>query len=185
MSRRIAMKNLIIKIDVGLQKIERPLMFLSGMLLFLLMTWCVIARYFFHISTPYQTEVAQTFHIWFCFIGSSYLFALNANPCVELFSDKIAASKNMLLKKIYFSLVWLLNLVFIVPCLYYAILNIPKYAAQLTTYLGYTYLWIYGAGIVGFAMMLFRIVLRVAGFWVGLYLDDSTEKDKEQGGANV
>lgn len=91
----------------------------------------------------------------------------------------------MLLKKIYFSIVWLLNLVFIVPCLYYAILNIPKYAAQLTTYLGYSYLWIYGAGIVGFAMMLFRIVLRVAGFWVGLYLDDSTEKDKEQGGANV
>lgn len=176
------MKSAIKKIDKTLANIERPIMFISGLLLFVLMTWCVITRYFFHISTPYQTELAQTFHIWLCFIGSSYLFSLNANPSVEIFSDKVMHSKNILFKKIYFTIVWLLNLVFIFPCLYYAILNIPKYTAQVTAYLGYSYIWVYGAGIVGFGLMLFRIFLRIAGFWSGLYLEtyqDKTDEIKE------
>lgn len=180
--RSDCMKSAIEKLDKTLANIERPIMFISGLLLFVLMTWCVITRYFFHISTPYQTELAQTFHIWLCFIGSSYLFSLNANPSVEIFSDKVMHSKNILFKKVYFTIVWLLNLVFIFPCLYYAILNIPKYTAQVTAYLGYSYIWVYGAGIVGFGLMLFRIFLRIAGFWSGLYLEtyqDKTDEIKE------
>ena len=166
------MKDFIEKVDLGLRKIERPIMFISGFLMFLLMTWCVIARYFLILATPYQTELAQTFHIWLCFIGSSYLFAADENPRVEIFSGRVANSQNLLFKKIYFSVMWLACLVFILPCLYYAILNIPKYIAQSTIYLRYSYIFVYGAGIVGFALMTFRILLRVAGFWCGIYLPE-------------
>lgn len=171
------MKENIEKISVGLTKIEKPLMFISGLLMFLLMTWCVLARYFFQMSAPYQTELAQTFHIWLCFIGSSYLFANDENPSVEIFSSRAANSKNILFKKIYFTILWLANLVFILPCLYYAIQNIPNYIARTTIYLGYSYIYIYGAGILGFALMTFRILLRVAGFWCGLYLPEGDAVD--------
>ncbi len=167
------MKEIIIKIDKGLASIEKPAMVINAALMFLLMTWCVVARGF-EISTPYQTELAQTFHIWLCFIGGSYLFSNNENPSVELISEKVGKSNNLFFKRCYFSLITLLPLVFIGTCLYYGIVNIPRYAAQTTIYLGYSYIYIYGAAILGFALMTFRIILRVLGYWNGLYLPKGT-----------
>ncbi len=166
------MKSLILSIDKGLGSIEKPLMVLNAALMFLLMTWAVIARVF-GIPVAYQSELAQTFHIWLCFIGGSYLFSNNENPSVELFSDKVGKSDKILFKKCYFTLITLLPLVFIGPCLYYGIQNIPRYVAQTTIYLDYSYIYVYGAAIVGFALMTFRIFLRVAGYWNGLYLPEA------------
>ena len=175
------MKSIIEKTNLGLAKVERVIMFVSGILMFTLMTWCVFARAILNLATPYQTELAQTFHIWLCFIGSSYLFSGNENPGVEIFADKVAQSRNITFKRIYFSIIWLASLVFILPCLYYAVLNIPKYVAQSTIYLRYSYILVYGAGIIGFGLMTFRILLRVTGFWCGLYLPT----DEEQKGSEA
>ncbi|MCI8688747.1 MAG: TRAP transporter small permease subunit [Oscillibacter sp.] len=175
------MKTVITKIDQGMAVFEKSVSLVMGVLLFVLMTWCVIARYCFALPCPYQTELAQTFHIWLCFMGSSYLFSINDNPSVEIFSGKVIASKNMTYKKVYFTLLALTNYIFVVPCVYYGIQNLPQYAAQKTTYLGYSYIWIYGAAVFGFIMIAVRIALRIAGYWSGMYLDGPNEAIKNGG----
>lgn len=180
------MKTVINKIDHGMAAVEKTVSLVAGVLLFALMTWCVLARYFFALSAPYQTELAQTFHIWLCFMGSSYLFSINDNPSVEIFSGKVLAGKNKTFKKVYFTILYLSEYIFVLPCVYWGIQNLPSYYAQKSTYLGYSYIWTYGAAVVGFLMIAIRIALRIAGFWAGMYLDGPEDGETEEaGGAQV
>lgn len=165
------MKNALNKIDHGLAAFEKTVMLVMGVALFLLMTWCVLARYFFSLSCPYQTELAQTFHIWLCFLGSSYLFSINDNPNVEIFPSRVMESKNMTFKKIYFTIVYLTNYIFVLPCVIYGIDNIPMYMAQKTVYFGYSYIFIYGAAVFGFIMIAIRIALCILDIWFGSYFE--------------
>lgn len=109
------MKTVINKIDHGMAAVEKTVSLVAGVLLFALMTWCVLARYFFALSAPYQTELAQTFHIWLCFMGSSYLFSINDNPSVEIFSGKVLAGKNKTFKKVYFTILYLSEYILCFP----------------------------------------------------------------------
>ncbi len=170
-------------IDHGLAKAEKLFVVVNGVLLFLLMTWCVIARYILHLSAPYQTELAQTFHIWLCFVASSLLFSTNENSSVDIFPDKVMRSKNMTFKKVYFTLIYLTDLILVYPCLKYGIKNIPRYYAQKTVNLGYSYIFVYGAAIVGFALIAFRILLCVLDIWSGQYFEKYGPKT-EEGGAD-
>lgn len=78
-------------------------------------------------------------------MGSSYLFSINDNPSVEIFSGKVLAGKNKTFKKVYFTILYLSEYIFVLPCVYWGIQNLPSYYAQKSTYLGYSYIWTYGA----------------------------------------
>lgn len=155
------MATIVEKIDKVLTRFEKNLMFVTGLALFVLMVWCVIARYSLSVPTPYQGELTKTLHIWLCFIGGSYAISVNGQPSVEIFLDKVLLSKNIVFRKVYSILIYMLSLFFLVPCLFYAIKQSPLYARQVTTYLGYSYLWVYGGGIIGLAMMCFRYLLKI------------------------
>lgn len=180
------MKTLLNKIDHGMAAFEKTVMLVMGVALFVLMTWCVLGRYVFRLSCPYQTELAQTFHMWLCFLGSSYLFSINDNPNVEIFPSKVMACKNMLFKKIYFTIVYLSCYIFVIPCVQYGIINIPKYAAQKTVYYGYSFIWVYGAAVFGFIMIAIRIALCILDIWFGTYFEKygpAAKTTEEDGGA--
>ena len=181
------MAAIVKKIDKGLQCFEKPMMFITGTALFALMVWAVAARFIFAIPTAYQPELAQLLHLWLCFMGGSYLISINGHPFVEIFPDKVIKSRNVPFKKVYFTLIYLLTLFFIVPCFYYGVKQIPLYMKQVTIYLQINYIWVYGGGILGFGMMIFRTLLRIVGIWSGLYIgEDDVQNQKElEGGASV
>ncbi len=181
------MKTALNTIDRGLAAFERAVMLVMGVALFVLMTWCVLGRYCFRLSCPYQTELAQTFHMWLCFLGSSYLFSINDNPNVEIFPSKVMASKNMLFKRVYFTLVYLTNYIFVLPCVYYGIINIPNYMAQKTVYYGYSFIYVYGAAVFGFIMIAIRIALCILDIWFGTYFEKygPPAAAEEEGGAKA
>ena len=185
------MKTVLRKVDGGLASVEKAIMLVMGVALFVLMTWCVLARYVFRLPTPYQTEFAQTFHIWLCFFGSSYLFSTNENSSVDIFPEQFMTSSNLLLKKIYFTLIYLTNYIFVIPCVQYGIKNLPSYYAQKTVYYGYSYIFIYGAAVLGFILIAFRITLCILDIWCGEYFEKYGDKYKttaqleEEGGAEV
>lgn len=186
--RRTSVKTILNKIDCGMTVIEKTIMLVMGVALFVLMTWCVLGRYCFSLSCPYQTELAQTFHIWLCFMGSSYLFAVNENSNVDIFPGRVMASKNMLFKKIYFTIIYLTDFIFVIPCVQYGIINIPMYAAQKTVYYGYSYIFIYGAAVLGFIMISLRIILCILDIWTGGYFekyDPAMKAAGENGGAEA
>ena len=185
------MKTVLNKVDHSLAAVEKAVMLVMGVALFVLMTWCVLGRYVFRLSCPYQTELAQTFHIWLCFFGSSYLFSINENSSVDIFPEKVMASSNLLFKKIYFTIVYLTNMIFVIPCVQYGIKNIPSYYAQKTVYYGYSYIFIYGAAVLGFVLIAIRIILCILDIWCGDYFVkyadkySTTVKIEDEGGAEA
>lgn len=98
------------------------------------------------------------------------------------------ASKNMLFKKIYFTIIYLTDFIFVIPCVQYGIINIPMYAAQKTVYYGYSYIFIYGAAVLGFIMISLRIILCILDIWTGGYFekyDPAMKAAGENGGAEA
>lgn len=155
------------KLDIGLTYVEKPIMFVFGVLLFGIMCWVVLARFVLEIPTAYQTELTKLFHIWLCFVGGSYLIRVNGHPAVEIFPDRIKANARPLVRKLYFSLIYILIFIFVGVLFFQAWKMVPLYMRQVTTYLSISYIWIYGGGLVGLFLMSLRCLIKIVYIWGG------------------
>ncbi len=161
------MLKYVAKLDHGLTYFEKPVMFLFGLLLFGIMCWVVVARFILNIPTAYQTELTKLFHLWMCFVGGSYLIHTNGHPAVEIFPDRIKAKASPFVRKLYFSLIYLIIFAFVATLFYQAVKMIPLYKRQVTTYLYISYIYIYGGGIVGMGLMSLRCLIKLVYVWGG------------------
>lgn len=159
------MSGVLASVDKLLKYFEETIMILAGILLFCIMVFTVIARYFLHMPTPYDSELTKIFHIWMVFAGASYLVGKDGHPAVELLSSKIKDSSNIIWKKIYFSCIYAIMLLFIVPTLIFGLKSLPLYAKQVTTYLSISYVVVYGGGILGMFFMIIRCILKITKIW--------------------
>ncbi|MCG0275489.1 MAG: TRAP transporter small permease subunit [Thermosediminibacteraceae bacterium] len=153
------------KIDGLLKQFELFVMFLAGVMLFGLVVLTVTCRYLLKIPTPFDTELARTFHIWLAFIGSSYLVSKDGHPAVEFISSKVSTSSNRTFKIFYFSIIYFIMLLFIVPAFVTGLRLMPLYAKQVTNYLSMPYSIIYGGGILGLFLMIVRCLMKITGLW--------------------
>lgn len=161
------MTEIIAKIDRFLRYIEKSIMFVTGLALFTLMCFGVLARYILNIPTPYQTEMSKLLYIWMCFLGGSYLVGIDGHPYVGILPDRVLRARNKTLKKAYFVVIYLLSLCFLAPLLFYAFKQIPLYLLQVTTYLEISYIWVYGGAIIGLVLMVFRYACKILSILVG------------------
>ena len=159
------MLKLVSRVDHGLVVVERSLMFIFGLLLFAIMVFVVFARVLLALPTPYQTELTRFFHIWMCFIGSSYLIGTNGHPAVEFISDRIKTRP--LVKDVYFTGLYLAILVFLGATLVSALIQVPLYIRQVSTYLEISVIWINGGLILGIFLMILRCIIKIVYIWGG------------------
>lgn len=153
------------KIDGLLKRFELTIMFLAGLSLLGLINLTVLCRYFLKVPTPFDVELAKTFHIWLAFIGASYLVGTNGHPAVEFISSKIAASSNRTVKLLYFSVIYLIMLLFIFLGFITGFRSMPLYAKQVTNYLSLSYAIIYGGGVLGLFLMSIRCLMKITELW--------------------
>lgn len=154
-------------VDKGLANVEKPVMFIFGTLLFGIMCFVVFARFILHIPTAYQTELTKFFHIWMCFVGASYLIGVNGHPAVELFSDKVKENASPIVRKLYFTVIYLVILAFVGTAFWFAMSQWKLYARQVTTYLSISYIWVNGGAILGLFMMSLRCLIKLIYIWGG------------------
>jgi|Deesub1362A_J573_1020465.scaffolds.fasta_scaffold09840_3 TRAP-type C4-dicarboxylate transport system permease small subunit len=161
------MTSVIAKVDKGLEYVEKTIMVVAGIPLLFLLVFVVFARYFFHLSTPYEGELAKLLHIWMVFAGASWLVGREGHPGVEIFKSKIKKSSNIIGKRIYLTCMYVIMLLFIYPALIYGVKLMPLYIKQKTIYLGISYAFVYGGGILGMFFMTIRCFLQIAKIWKG------------------
>ena len=154
-------------IDAWFMRFEKLIMFVASVLLFGLILSGVFLRYFLYIPMPYQEELAAMFHVWMCFMGVSYLMSSDGHPAVEVLSSRIRESSNIILKKIYFTIIYLIMFFFVVLACIYGFTQVPMYLTQVTTYLGISYIYRYGGGILGMLLMSIRCLLKIVEIWAG------------------
>ena len=161
------MVKILTAIDDTMARIERPIMFIFGFAMFYVMCHAVIARYVFNVSSPWMMEVPRLFHIWMCFVGGSYLIRTNRHPVVEYFSDKVRSKGDVLLRRLHFTFVYIVMLIFIGATLYYAWRQIPMFVMQRTMYLRMSFIYVNGGLYVGLIFMVIRILLKIGYVWKG------------------
>ena len=154
-------------IDNALAMIEKPIMFIFGFALFYVMCHSVIARYFFHTSSPWMMELPRMFHIWMCFVGGSYLIRTNGHPAVGYFSDKIRDKGDCLQRRLYFTFTYLAMIIFVGSTLYFAWQQIPLFMMQRTMYLRMPFIYVNGGALLGLALMNIRLLIKIGYVWKG------------------
>jgi len=153
------------KVDGVLKRFELTIMFLAGLGLLGLINLTVLCRYFLKVPTPFDVELAKTFHIWLAFIGASYLVGTNGHPAVEFISSKFSSSPSRTAKAMYFSMIYLIILVFVFLGFITGLRSMPLYAKQVTNYLSLSYAIIYGGGVLGLFLMTVRCLMKMIELW--------------------
>lgn len=161
------MTEVISRIDKGMEYIEKTIMTISGIFLLSLLIFVVFARYFFCISTAYEGELAKLFHIWMVFFGASWLIKSEGHPGIEILKVKIIESPNIIAKKIYLTYIYVIVFLFVGLAFICGIKLIPLYTRQETIYLGISYAFVYGGGVLGMFFMIIRCFLKISKIWKG------------------
>jgi TRAP-type C4-dicarboxylate transport system permease small subunit len=154
-------------ISTVLNYIELLFMVIGSILLFLNMTWSVVARYCLAIAAPYTEELSIMLYVWLTFWGVSYLISKDGHPSIEIFSSKVKKSSNKIVRNYYFTFNYAVMLFFVGIVGITGLSMMPKYISQKTISLGISYGFIYGMGIIVMLIMSVRCLFKIVEIWLG------------------
>jgi len=150
------MYSLLQRLNVGLVKTERGMIFSLMLFLVGILSVQVLSRFVFNAPIDYTEELSRFGLIWLVFIGAAHATHLNEHFIVTVVVDNIRFPG----KAIYLFLVDLLVIVFFVGLIYYGAKlawKNPRIEPALDLSMG----WAYLAVPVGCSMALYHLVLTL------------------------